>query len=133
MEKVRLIEYTCYQWIIINVIKITFKNIIYTTYNDKINLLPDITIHKREVEILIKCEWYTCEVNMDCMLYHRFTLGGSQRHNLKAPEKEVQGINTLTDNEVPLQIHRWRIPRTKTWTSGFGQKWQGNISIVAVL
>lgn len=36
-------------------VKILFKNIIYTNYNNAINLMPDNIIHKSEVEIFIKC------------------------------------------------------------------------------
>lgn len=43
---------------------------------------------------------------MDGMLYPKFTLGGSQGHDLKATETEVQGTATMTDDEGPLQIHR---------------------------
>ena len=77
----------------------------YTSYNNAIKLLPDITIHKKEVEIVIKCGWYTCDVNMDCMLYLKFNLE-ALGDNWKATETEVQGIVTVTDYEGPLQMHR---------------------------
>lgn len=67
MEKVIVIDYMSHHCRIIKMVKIPFKNIIYIYYNNAINLLPDITIFKQE-ELFIKCGWYTCDINMDCML-----------------------------------------------------------------
>lgn len=76
--------------------------------------------------MVISCGWYTCHVNMYCILYLKFTLG-ALRDNVKATGTEVQGIVTVTANEGPLQMHRWKLPWTKIWTCGFRQKCQDNI------